>query len=68
MNRRRVAQSELRATRQFLVHLDIDLIRQVKITAINQNVTASKIVQQALISYLSANVATAIPDAPGHRP
>jgi hypothetical protein len=60
MNRQRAARSDSRATRQFLVHIDIDLIRRVKISAINQNVTASKIVQDALISYLSADVATAV--------
>jgi hypothetical protein len=68
MNRQRAARSDPRATRQFLVHIDVDLIRQVKITAINQNVTASRIVEDALISYLSSDVATAATGAPGDVP
>jgi hypothetical protein len=71
MNRQRATRSDSRATRQFLVHIDIDLIRRVKISAINQDVTASKIVQEALISYLSdlsADVATAVAGAPGDVP
>jgi hypothetical protein len=71
MNRQRATRTDSRATRQFLVHIDIDLIRRVKISAINQNVTASKIVQEALISYLSdlsADVATAVAGAPGDVP
>jgi precorrin-6B methylase 2 len=57
-----------RATRQFLIHLDIDLIRRVKITAIDRNVTASKVVQEALVSFLAANVAVAAGDVPGDAP
>ena len=42
------------AKRQFLVHLDTELIRRIKILAINRKVTASSIVQSALLDYLAA--------------
>jgi ribbon-helix-helix CopG family protein len=43
----------LRGKRQFLVHLDPDLIRRIKILAIDRNVTASSLVQEALLAYLA---------------
>lgn len=64
----RSAPGALRVTRQFLVHLDAELIRRVKITAIDRNVTASKIVQEALVTFLSASVAAATADVPGDAP
>jgi hypothetical protein len=39
--------------RQFLVHIDADLIRRIKILAIDRSVTASGRVQQAIIEFLS---------------
>jgi predicted transcriptional regulator len=39
--------------RQFLVHIDADLIRQIKILAIDRSVTASSLVQQAITEFLS---------------
>jgi predicted transcriptional regulator len=44
--------------RQFLVHLDADLIRRIKILAINRKVTASSLVQAALLDYLAAQETT----------
>jgi hypothetical protein len=38
--------------RQFLVHLDANLIRRVKILAIDRNVSASSLVQEALLAFL----------------
>jgi hypothetical protein len=43
--------------RQFLVHLDAELIRRIKIMAINRKVTASSIVQAALLDFLAAQAA-----------
>jgi Ribbon-helix-helix protein, copG family len=40
--------------RQFLVHLDASLIRRIKILAIDRNVSASSLVQEALLAYLAA--------------
>jgi hypothetical protein len=40
--------------RQFLVHLDANLIRRVKILAIDRNVSASSLVQEALLAFLGA--------------
>ena len=45
--------------RQFLVHIDAGLIRRVKVLAIDRDVTASSVVQEALLAYLPP-----IPDAP----
>ena len=42
-----------RVSRQFLVHIDAELIRRVKILAIDRNVTASRLVQDALIAFLA---------------
>lgn len=39
--------------RQFLVHIDVDLIRRVKILAIERDVSASSLVQQALTAFLN---------------
>jgi hypothetical protein len=68
MNGPRSAPGALRATRQFLVHLDTDLIRRVKITAIDRNVTASKLVQEALVYFLAATVVPTAADVPGDAP
>ncbi|MBV1800712.1 CopG family transcriptional regulator [Siccirubricoccus sp. G192] len=38
--------------RQFLVHIDADLIRRIKILAIDRGVSASSLVQQALTEFL----------------
>jgi hypothetical protein len=43
-----------RGKRQFLVHLDANLIRRVKILAIDRNVSASSLVQEALLAFLAA--------------
>jgi hypothetical protein len=43
-----------RVSRQFLVHIDPDLIKRVKILAIDRNVTASRLVQEALSAFLAA--------------
>lgn len=68
MNEPSSAPGALRATRQFLVHLDTELIRRVKITAIDRNVTASKIVQEALVYFLAAKVVATTSDVPGDAP
>jgi hypothetical protein len=39
--------------RQFLVHIDADLIRRTKILAIERHVTASSLVQIAVAEFLS---------------
>jgi ribbon-helix-helix CopG family protein len=38
--------------RQFLVHIDASLIRRIKVLAIDRNVSASSLVQEALLAYL----------------
>jgi hypothetical protein len=43
-----------RGKRQFLVHLDASLIRRIKILAIDRNVSASSLVQEALLAFLAA--------------
>ncbi len=40
--------------RQFLVHLNPDLIHRVKILAIERNVSASSLVQEALLAWLES--------------
>ena len=40
--------------RQFLVHIEASLIRRIKVLAIDRNVSASSLVQEALIAYLAA--------------
>jgi hypothetical protein len=52
-----------RDKRQFLVHIDANLIRRIKILALDRNVTASSLVQEALHGYL----ATAAASSPSHR-
>ena len=48
--------------RQFLVHIDASLIRRIKVLAIDRNVSASSLVQEALLAYLPP-VAGACPPA-----
>jgi hypothetical protein len=58
-----------RAKRQFLVHIDANLIRRVKILAIDRNVSASSLVQEALSAYLvSAANAPRSPRKPEDKP
>lgn len=38
--------------RQFLVHIEADLIRRIKILAIERGTTASSLVQQAMMDFL----------------
>lgn len=45
--------------RQFLVHIDADLIRRVKILAIDRGVSASSLVQQSLIEFLNRETPSA---------
>jgi len=45
--------------RQFLVQLDAGLIRRIKILAIDRNVSASSLVQEALLAFLAAAADTA---------
>ena len=52
-----------RSKRQFLVHIDAKLIRRIKILALDRNVTASSLVQEALLAYL----ATASAPSPSNR-
>ena len=42
-----------RERRQFLVHIDAAVIRRTKILVIDRNVTASSLVQQALVEFLA---------------
>ena len=49
--------------RQFLVHIDATLIRRIKILALDRDVTASNLVQEALQVYL----ATAAASSPSSR-
>lgn len=57
-----------RVSRQFLVHIDIDLIKQVKILAIDRNVTASRLVQDALIAFLADGGSSPSIQIPGDAP
>jgi hypothetical protein len=43
--------------RQFLVHIDAEVVRRIKILAIDRNVSASSLVQQALLDYLAGDPA-----------
>jgi predicted transcriptional regulator len=45
--------------RQFLVHIDAELIRRVKILAIDRGVSASSLVQQSLIEFLNRETPSA---------
>jgi hypothetical protein len=47
------AESKGPARKQFLVHIDADLIRRVKILALDRGVTASSLVQEAIVEFLS---------------
>ena len=49
-----VAPKTARGKRQFLVHVDVNVIRRIKILAIDRNVSASSLVQEALLAYLAA--------------
>ena len=42
-----------RNKRQFLVHLDADLIRRIKVLAAGLNVTASSLVEEAMLAYVA---------------
>jgi hypothetical protein len=56
------------AKRQFLVQLDAGLIRRIKILAIDRNVSASSLVQEALLAFLAgagADTAEAAPPEAG---
>jgi Ribbon-helix-helix protein, copG family len=48
----RTAESASEPKRQFLVHLDAGLIRRIKVLAIDRGVSASSLVQEALLAYL----------------
>ena len=54
MSAKNAATRTQRGKRQFLVHLDDSLIRRIKILAINRNVSASSLVQEALLAFLAA--------------
>jgi hypothetical protein len=54
--------------RQFLVHLDANLIRRVKILAIDRNVSASSLVQEALLAFLEAGNSNPSPRKKGDPP
>jgi hypothetical protein len=45
--------SERPDRKQFLIHIEADLIRRVKILAIDRRVSASSLVQEAITEYLS---------------
>ena len=49
------AGTAVRRTRQFLVHLDSDLIRRIKILAIERNVSASSLVQRGMLEFLATD-------------
>ena len=54
MTENKLVGTAARRTRQFLVHLDPDLIRRIKIMAIERNVSASSLVQRAMLAVLAA--------------
>jgi hypothetical protein len=54
VNAKNAATKATREKRQFLVHLDANLIRRIKILAIDRNVSASSLVQEALLAFLAA--------------
>ena len=45
--------SEGPARKQFLVHIEADVIRRVKILALDRGVSASSLVQEAIVEFLS---------------
>jgi len=53
MKAKRPAGKTPTAKRQFLVHIEADLIRRIKILALDRNVSASSLVQEALLGYLA---------------
>lgn len=55
------AESKGPARKQFLVHIDADLIRRVKILALDRGVSASSLVQEAIVELLSRGA------SPGNR-
>ena len=63
MDPERPGEKAPRGKRQFLVHIDANLIRRIKILALDRNVTASSLVQEALLAYL----ATAAASSPSSR-
>ena len=61
--------NRLTEKRQFLVHIDAEVIRRIKILALDRNVTASSLVQEALVSYLASTSGARRPAAmPGETP
>ena len=48
--------------KQFLVHIDANLIRRVKILALDREVTASSLVQAAIVDMLAKNDAVKAQD------
>jgi precorrin-6B methylase 2 len=59
----RKAAEERPDKRQFLVHIDADLIRGIKILAIERDTTASGLVEKALAEFLERNGAALVPGA-----
>lgn len=56
------------ANRQFLVQLDAELIRKIKILAIDRDVTASSLVKDALLAFLAAAGSPSAVYATGDQP
>ena len=54
MSGRRSSTPASSGKRQFLVHLNADLIHRIKILAIERNVSASSLVQEALLTWLAS--------------
>jgi hypothetical protein len=50
------AAERLTEKRQFLVHIDADLIRRTKILALDRRVSASSLVQAAVTEFLTQHV------------
>lgn len=51
------------AKRQFLVHIDEAIIKRVKIRALEERISASLLVQQALVEFLEKAPVSTISDA-----
>ena len=64
LTRSRTAKAAGAMKRQFLVQLDPDLIRRIKILAIDRNVSASSLVQQALVVFLASEAGKSPPTGP----